>query len=91
MESDKFSNSNKVTRNPFLNFLRDMRLKNPNKKVTEVAKDAGAVWNTMNAQDKERYYIMARSAARTKRRRRRTHRDRSRRSRHRRRRSSSTS
>ncbi|KAK4886777.1 hypothetical protein RN001_003048 [Aquatica leii] len=62
MENTKSKSDYKMTRNPFINFLCDVRLKNPYKKVTEVARDGAAIWNTMSVAEKEPYYEMGRSA-----------------------------
>lgn len=51
----------KITRNPFLNFLRDVRLTQIGT-VTELAIKAGEMWAGMNCIQKEKYYSLAKTA-----------------------------
>ncbi|XP_017781575.1 PREDICTED: protamine-like [Nicrophorus vespilloides] len=77
--------SGPVTRNPFLNFLREYRLSNGNKKVVDIAIEGGKLWRKMDESEKSKYKIMASKVGRRHGRRRRRHgRSRSRRRRRRR-------
>ncbi|KAK9695047.1 Protamine and protamine like [Popillia japonica] len=44
-----------VTRNPFLNFLRDYRKKHCGKTVVQIARDGAKEWRCMSEQQKEQY------------------------------------
>lgn len=68
-----------ITRNPFLNFLRDMRKAAHGMSITELASRGAELWRKMNAHQKKPYCELAKQAARTKRRRRRHRRRRGRR------------
>ncbi|ENN82475.1 hypothetical protein D910_09019 [Dendroctonus ponderosae] len=71
----------RVTRNPFLNFLRDMRRNTQGMSPIEVTQRGAEIWRNMTRAQKEPYCQMARQAERRPRRnrRRRKHRQRKRR------------
>ncbi|CAH1953880.1 unnamed protein product [Acanthoscelides obtectus] len=56
--------SGKVTINPFLNFVRDVRIKSEGLSVCEIARKAGRLWHRMSQEQKRPYYQMARKARR---------------------------
>ncbi|XP_030757182.1 protamine-like isoform X2 [Sitophilus oryzae] len=56
------SKKGKITRNPFLNFLRDFRKNNKGLKVTQLTKIGAKVWRNMNKREKSPYYRMAKEA-----------------------------
>lgn len=54
--------SGRITRNPFLNFLRDMRRNARGLSVTEVASKGAELWRKMDEQQKQPYHQLARQA-----------------------------
>ncbi|XP_050305129.1 protamine [Anthonomus grandis grandis] len=71
----------RITRNPFLNFLRDMRKNAQGMSPMELSMKGAEIWRGMTKSQKEPYCQLARQAARRRRRRsrrRRRHRRRSR-------------
>ncbi|KAF2901921.1 hypothetical protein ILUMI_04266 [Ignelater luminosus] len=52
----------KITRNPFFNFLREFRTLNNNLSVIAAAKAAGAIWRSMDQDQKEPYRKQAQNA-----------------------------
>lgn len=73
----------RVTRNPFLNFLRDMRKNVQGMSCKQLSSKAAEIWRNMSKIQKEPYRQMARKAAPMARRRRRSKLRRRRRSRNR--------
>lgn len=61
-----------ITRNPFLNFLRDMRkAARSGMTITELTARGGELWRKMSSKQKKPYCELARQAAKVKRRKRR--------------------
>lgn len=58
----KFFRPGPVTRNSFLNFLRDVRKKTRASFVTQISKRGAKVWRQMSEQEKSKYKAMANSA-----------------------------
>lgn len=54
--------SGRITRNPFLNFLRDMRRTARGLSITEVASKGAELWRKMDEQQKQPYHQLARQA-----------------------------
>ncbi|CAH1130780.1 unnamed protein product [Ceutorhynchus assimilis] len=73
-EPSKMIRIGRVTRNPFLNFLREVRKKCSGMGVLEISVKAGELWRKMSRNEKEPFLQMARQAPRRRRRRRRRHR-----------------
>ncbi|KAJ8941577.1 hypothetical protein NQ314_010351 [Rhamnusium bicolor] len=71
--------SGRVTRNPFLNFMRDFRKSNNGLKLTELTKRGAELWRKMNDRQKSPYCQLARQAPKRRSRRRRRRRKRRRR------------
>lgn len=56
--------SGRITKNPFLNFLRDMRRNARGLSVTEVASKGAELWRKMDEQQKQPYHQLAKQARR---------------------------
>lgn len=54
--------SGRITRNPFLNFLRDFRRSNGGLKLTELTRRGAEIWRKMNDRQKSPYCHLARQA-----------------------------
>lgn len=54
--------SGRITRNPFLNFLRDMRKNARGLSITQVASKGAELWRKMDEQQKQPYHQLARQA-----------------------------
>ncbi|KAJ8943237.1 hypothetical protein NQ318_009928 [Aromia moschata] len=61
--------SGRITRNPFLNFMRDFRKSNNGLKLTELTKRGAELWRKMNERQKSPYCQLAKQAPRRRRRR----------------------
>ncbi|XP_030753114.1 protamine-like [Sitophilus oryzae] len=75
------SRTGRITNNPFLNFLREMRKKTMGLSPTELSSKGAEIWRNMTKSEKEPYCLLARQARRrrkSRRRRRRRGRGRSR-------------
>lgn len=52
----------KITTNPFLNFLREMRKTSKNMSVTQVVSKGAELWRKMDPQQKQPYHQLAKQA-----------------------------
>ncbi|KAF7278609.1 hypothetical protein GWI33_008179 [Rhynchophorus ferrugineus] len=80
----------RITSNPFLNFLREMRKKTQGLTPMELSSKGAEIWRTMSKNEKEPYCALAKQVARRGRRRRKSRRGRRRRRGRSRRRSASS-
>lgn len=58
-ECSKMESPDKITRNPFFNFLRDFRKCNQGLLAKEVAMQGADEWNSMEAESKSKYVVQA--------------------------------
>lgn len=57
-----------LSQNPFIIYYLELYYKNPNKHITEVARQAGKEWCAMSPEDKQKYICLAERVRRRRRR-----------------------